>query len=152
MIFLDSCYSKIKIKKMNHLIVFIMSFLSMYFCLNEAEFFCDESILAFQNELKPGSILKVNCISKSDKTEVRDVAFMKITEWRFNENPFDRTIWKCLLWQGPNMQNHHILWRAYRGGSTRRCGQIRRWIAKLDGIYLEGNLTPRKRMFDWFKV
>ncbi|KAG7588397.1 Plant self-incompatibility S1 [Arabidopsis suecica] len=113
--------------------------------------FCENSILAFRNELTPGSILKVNCTSKNNNI-VRDVRFQETTEWKFNENPFKRTIWKCLLRQGPKMENQHTLWRAYRGGSTRRCGQIRRWIAKTDGVYLEGNLAPRKRMYDWYKV
>lgn len=154
---LDSYYYKKYFrskKKMNNLIVFMLV-TSMYFGLNEGwtvvPFGCEKNTLEFRNELVPGNILKVNCTSKDDITAIHDVVFNGKCAFRFGEHAFKRTIWKCLLRQGPKMEYYHLLWRAYRGASKRRCRQIRSWIAKVDGIYLEKNNGTRKRMFDWVK-
>ncbi|KAG7589610.1 Plant self-incompatibility S1 [Arabidopsis suecica] len=133
---------------MNQFIVFMLVIL-MYFCMNEG---AQGNILRLKNELNPGSILKVNCTSKSDITGVHDVTFNSYAEWSFGEHETSRTIWRCLLRQGPKMEFHHILWRAYRGARFTRNNQIRLWIAKVDGIYLEKNNGPRKRMYDWYKA
>ncbi|KAL9311277.1 putative plant self-incompatibility S1 [Arabidopsis thaliana] len=131
---------------MNQLIIFMLVMSLMCFCLNEgAE---NDNILRIRNELKPGSILKVNCTSKGDTTDVKDVTFNNSVEWRFGESSFSRTIWKCLLRQG---EYHHILWTAYRGANVRRFNQIRLWIAKDDAIYLEKNNGKRERMYNWNK-
>lgn len=139
---------------MNHVILSLLV-IFMYFGLNEGGIVtiwrCKENILEFRNELVPGSILKVNCTSKDDITNIHDVVFNSKFELKFGEHAFKRTIWRCLLRQGPEMEYYNILWRAYRGGATKRCEQKRSWIAKVDGIYLEKNNGPRKRMFDWFK-
>jgi len=136
---------------MNHLIVFLIV-ISIYFGLNESwtvvPWGCKDNTLEFRNELAPNSILKVNCTSKDNTISVHDVLFNGKYEFSFGEHVSKRTIWKCLLRQG---QYHHILWKAYRGASKRRCRQKRTWIAKIDGIYLEKNSGPQTRMHDWFK-
>lgn len=74
---------------MNHIIVFMLV-IFMYFCLNEVGIVtiwrCKENILEFCNELIPDSVLKVNCTSKDDITDIHDLVFNSRFELKFGEH------------------------------------------------------------------
>jgi len=43
------------------------------------------------------------------------------------------------------------IWRAYRGAANKRCGQVRKWVSRGDGIYLVRNAEPKGLRFVWLK-
>lgn len=149
---------------MNHLIVFMVVF-AMCFGLNEGIVCSRDSInprcggsdcihntLEFRNELSPGSILKVNCTSNRNLAMgLHEVKFKQTYDFNFPESNNERIVWGCHLRQGKNIEFFQTLWRAYRGAHSRRCAQVRSWIAKDDGIYLERNGVPKGRLHNWIK-
>lgn len=112
---------------------------------------CRLNTLEFRNELKHG-ILKVNCTSNQKiKMGLQDVKVNSSYSFSFAEINDRRIVWACLLNQGPKMEYSHILWRAYRGAHKPRCGQVRKWVARNDGIYLERNSESKGFQHPWHK-
>ncbi|KAL0737623.1 hypothetical protein Bca4012_013833 [Brassica carinata] len=134
---------------MNYLIFMLV--IAMRFGLNQGYYGCKPNTLEFQNKLNPGSILKVNCSSNEGVVEnlhelkVNDIYQIPVREF----GPGNRIVWRCLLRHGQKVENFQILWRAYRGATLYRCGEIRSWIAKVDGIYLEKNNKTKGFQFYW---
>lgn len=147
---------------MNHLIVFMLV-IALCFGLNEGlvcgtgnsqhprcNSVCLLNILEFRNELAPGSILKVNCTSNRNEAKGHhDVTFDNTYRFFVNENGDNRIVWRCHLRQGQNMEHFLELWRAYRGAYQSRCGQIRSWVAKVDGVHLVRNHEPKGHQHHW---
>ncbi|KAG7630729.1 Alpha/Beta hydrolase fold [Arabidopsis suecica] len=97
----------------------------------------------------PGIILKVNCESNNKNRVTGTVKFQSDTvRINFREAAFERTTWHCLVQQGGYSQH----FRAYRGSAPiPRCGELRVYIAKRDGIYLSANAGPEKLDQRWMK-
>ncbi|KAF8096658.1 hypothetical protein N665_0304s0023 [Sinapis alba] len=131
---------------MNYLILLVIA---MCFGLNEGK--CFTNILELQNNLSPGSILKVNCSSnKGDVEPVHQVKLnvryqIVVLEWGWG----DRVVFRCLLRHGRKMEYSQTIWRAYRAAAEYRCGEKRSWIAKADGIYLVRNGEPKGLKYPW---
>ncbi|ESQ42297.1 hypothetical protein EUTSA_v10014983mg [Eutrema salsugineum] len=135
---------------MNHLIIFVLS-IAMCFGLNEGMMcstgnsqhprcrdVCLLNTLEIRNELGPDNILMVKCTS--NRNEVKEL---------YDEGGGNRIVWRCHLRQGQKMEYFQDIWRAYRGASQSRCGQIRTWIAKPEGIYLVRNNEPKGLKHPW---
>lgn len=117
---------------MNHLIVFV--FISaMCFGLNEG---CRKNHIKISNELfNSRSDLLIDCSDNKGK--------FASTLLKFDANPFDipfidypwpkETRWSCTISYGPNNTYYYDL-QAYHA-NFQRCGQVRLWIAKEDGIW-----------------
>lgn len=110
---------------------------------------CYLNTLEIRNELVRGSNLKVDCTSNQKKTTGPQVVkYNETYAFSFEEVHSMRIVWACHLRQGPN---HQSIWRAYRGAANKRCGQVRTWIAKTDGIYMNRNFAPQGLRFGWLK-
>ncbi|CAA7025011.1 unnamed protein product [Microthlaspi erraticum] len=144
---------------MNHLIVFLLA-IAWCFGLNEGlvcstgnprcNNACLLNTLEFRNELTPGNILKVNCTSNRNEDKGHhDVTFGNSFRFFVNENGDNRIVWRCHLRQGPNMEHFLELWRAYRGAYASRCGQLRSWIARVDGVHLLRNDEHKGHQHHW---
>ncbi|KAL1208611.1 putative S-protein4 [Cardamine amara subsp. amara] len=113
---------------------------------------CIHNNLEFRNQLTPGSVLKVNCTSNRNEARgVHEVKFNQAYDFNFPESSSIRIVWACHLRYGPKMEYFQTIWRAYRGAFSRRCGQVRSWVAKVDGIYLDRNGVPQGRLHNWVK-
>lgn len=130
---------------MNCLIALLL-IVTLCFTLNEA---CEDCTIIFRNGLRPGSILRVNCESSKKHRVTGTVKFKSMpVRINFKEAVVERTTWHCLLQQGTYSQH----FRAYRGSAPiRRCGELRVYIAKPDGIYLSKNAGPEKLDYRWVK-
>ncbi|CAN6970393.1 unnamed protein product [Brassica rapa subsp. trilocularis] len=141
---------KLEFKKMKHLILFIL--VTTYFRLHEA---CEKNRVLLHNELGPGRILEFHCYSLHDDLGVKNLNFNAppyVIE--FHDDVIIRTAWICLLRQGANKEYSYKV-EVYRAGYNfiPKCGQIRVWTAKLDGIYFSRNLdTPPVLALRWNKA
>ncbi|XP_018454105.2 S-protein homolog 14-like [Raphanus sativus] len=131
---------------MNYLVFMLV--IAMCFGLNEG---CNVNTLELLNQLSPGSILKVNCSSNRNHVEpLQEVKFNgKYRVSVFEKGLGERIVWRCLLRHGNKVENSQTIWRAYRGAREPRCGEIRSWIAKVDGIYMEKNLKSEGLRYHW---
>nr|VDD38258.1 unnamed protein product [Brassica oleracea] len=122
----------------------------MCFGLNEG-ISCKPNTLEFQNKLNPGTILKVNCSTNTNIIErLHEVKVNDIYQILVNEKISPkRIVWRCLLRHGEKVENSQIIWRAYRGARSFRCGEKRSWIARVDGIYLEKNNKAKGLQHHW---
>lgn len=108
---------------------------------------CEENTVVFRNRLGAGRILKVDCLSNRTDRKIGYVNFNEIPyRINFHEAVFDRTTWNCLLRDG----NKLLHFRAYLGNVfPPRCGDLRVYIAKPNGIYLSKNADPEKFNNPW---
>lgn len=129
---------------MSRLIAFLL--ITLYFGLNKA---CEDCTLIFRNALRPNSVLNVNCESNKNDRRTGTVKFQSNPiRINFREAVIERTTWHCSLRQGGYSQ----YFRAYRGSFPfPRCGELRIYIAKVDGIYLSKNADPEKLDQRWVK-
>ncbi|KAF8114238.1 hypothetical protein N665_0039s0005 [Sinapis alba] len=118
---------------MNHLIVFVL-ISTMCFVLNEAS--CKKNHIIFDNQLNFSSgTLLIDCNDNEGN-------FMS-NQLSFGENPFvitfsdynwpKHTRWSCTITRGPDNMFYYDL-QAYHS-NFQRCGQLRLWIARDDGIW-----------------
>ncbi|RID60260.1 hypothetical protein BRARA_F03428 [Brassica rapa] len=124
--------------------------IAMCFGFNEG-ISCKPNTLEFQNKLNPGSILKVNCSTNTNIIEpLHEVKVNGIYQILVNEKISPkRIVWRCLLRYGEKVENSLIMWRAYRGARSFRCGEKRSWIVRIDGIYLEKNNKAKGLQHHW---
>ena len=135
---------------MKHLILFIL--VTTYFRLHEA---CEKNRVLLHNELGPGRILEFHCYSVNNDLGVKNLNF-NATPYviEFHDDVILITTWDCLLRQGANMEYSYKV-EVYRAGHRiiPKCGQIRVWTAKLDGIYFSRDLdTPPVLALRWNKA
>ncbi|CAG7892272.1 unnamed protein product [Brassica rapa] len=119
--------------------------------LNEGCVWCNKNTLEVQNQLTPGSILKVNCSSNRKHVEgLRELKFNEKYNIAVSELGIGRRIvWRCTLRHGDKVKSSQTIWRAYRGASQARSGEKRSWIARVDGIYLEKNGKAKGLEHHW---
>ncbi|WZZ31534.1 hypothetical protein YC2023_014935 [Brassica napus] len=104
-----------------------------------------------QNQLNPGSALKVNC--SSNKIHVEGLHELKFNE-KYNITVRElgmgnKIVWRCTLRHGDKVKSSQTIWRAYRGASQMRSGEKRSWIDRVDGIYLEKNDKAKGLEHHW---
>lgn len=133
---------------MNHL-VFFLFVTTTYFGFNEA---CKENHVVIQNELGPGRVLEYHCRSKDDDLQVHSLDF-KGTPYtiKFHDEIPNLTRWACIFRQGPRKEYSFDI-EVYKAGARLipRCGQLRVWVAKLDGIYFSNKYNiPPWRVLSW---
>ena len=136
---------------MKHLILFILVTVT-YFRSQEA---CVKNRVVIHNELGPGRNLEYHCYSNKDDLGIKNMAF-NATPYviEFHDDVILITTWDCLLRQGANMEYSYKV-EVYRAGHRiiPKCGQIRVWTAKLDGIYFSRDLdTPPVLALRWNKA
>ncbi|CAN8312334.1 unnamed protein product [Cochlearia groenlandica] len=116
---------------MNNFIVFLL-LLSLSFKLNES---CKRNHVVIHNQLAPNKLLNINCRADDGKIRKHDLMFNAtpyIIDFKDKNWP-DDTSWHCVLLYGPKLENvcdfeaYHV--------NFQRCGQLRSWIARLDGIW-----------------
>ncbi|WZZ85091.1 hypothetical protein YC2023_113670 [Brassica napus] len=106
---------------------------------------CEKNRVLLHNELGPGRILEFHCYSLHNDLGVKNLNFNAppyVIE--FHDDVIIRTAWICLLRQGANKEYSYQV-EVYRAGYNfiPKCGEIRVWTAKLDGIYFSRSLdTP----------
>ncbi|KAF8103889.1 hypothetical protein N665_0183s0064 [Sinapis alba] len=134
---------------MKHLILFIL--VITYFRPHEA---CIKNRVLLHNELGPGKRLEFHCYSAHNDLSVNNLNFNDTPYViKFHDDWLFQTIWDCLLKQGANMEYFYRV-EVYKAGRRvfPKCGQIRVWTAKLDGIYFSRNLdTPPVLALRWNK-
>lgn len=131
---------------MKHFIVFLLITVALQFRLNDA---CSDNDVVFRNRLGKDIILKVNCESNKKHPSIGSVKFKGIPHRiTFGEEVGGKTTWHCLLRQG----QHTSHFRAYKGSFIPRCGELRVYIAKPDGIYLSKNAGPEKLDQRWMRI
>lgn len=141
---------------MNSIVIFILV-IAMYFRLNETARIdtrvyrgCPTNIIEIQNQLGPARALEYFCYSQYDEL-YGFIEFNTTKPIKFGDSVIERTWWMCELKQGLWM-NYSQKFEAYRGASDRQCDQVRKWIAKVDGIYFERNrIKPSARALQWIK-
>ncbi|CAH8392803.1 unnamed protein product [Eruca vesicaria subsp. sativa] len=135
---------------MKYLVLFIL--VTTYFRLHEA---CENNRIELHNELGPGRILELHCHSLEDDLGVKNLNFNAPPfVIGFHDNVITRTAWYCMFRQGANKEYFYKI-EAYRAGYNfiPRCGQLRVWTAKLDGIYFSKILgTPPVLALRWNKA
>ncbi|KAF8088041.1 hypothetical protein N665_0557s0041 [Sinapis alba] len=132
---------------MKHLIIFIL--VTTYFRPHEA---CVKNRVLLHNELGPGRLLEFHCYSLYNDLGVKNLTF-NATPYviEFHDDVIVLTIWDCLLRQGANLEYFYKV-EVYKAGHRiiPKCGQIRVWTAKLDGIYFSRDLdTPPVLALHW---
>ncbi|CAH8392804.1 unnamed protein product [Eruca vesicaria subsp. sativa] len=134
---------------MKHLILFIL----VTTCLRLYEA-CEKNRVILHNELGPGRVLTFHCASNNDDLGIQTLAFNASPYIiAFHDGVFFLTSWKCMLRQGTNMEYFYEV-QVYRAGQIYKpkCGEIRVWTAKLDGIYFSRDLvTPPVLALRWKK-
>ncbi|KAL9281426.1 putative plant self-incompatibility S1 [Arabidopsis thaliana] len=135
---------------MNHS-VFVILITITYFGLNQA---CKKNIVEILNQLAPGQILKYHCRSEDDNLGVKQLNF-NATPFviRFHDEIPNLTRWNCIFRQGPNNSYSYDI-EVYKAGPRLipRCGQLRVWAARIDGIYFARKYnTPLVRVLSWNK-
>lgn len=132
---------------MRNLIGFLL-LAAMYFGLNEA---CKKNRIEFHNQLFPSNILEIQCIRNNGSILSHKLSFRKppyIIDFEDNMEKRERVTWSCILIQ----RQFYIDVDAYTKTITKRCGQLRSWIAKVDGIWFRKRyLDPPVRIIDWNK-
>ncbi|KAG7583878.1 Plant self-incompatibility S1 [Arabidopsis suecica] len=135
---------------MNHFIG-LMVIIIMNAWLNEA---CAFNQIEVINNLPPGTILDVHCRSKNPNADFRVVQLRNATVSRkflFEEGIVyykKREIY-CRLSYKDTFENYYDI-PVHRAAARYRCGQLRRWIAKRDGIYFTKNHDkPPGFVFPW---
>lgn len=133
---------------MNKLFYFILVN-AMFSKLNQA---CKKNEVVIRNQLGPGSILKFHCHSKDDDLGFKQLNFNAAPSViKFHEAFGKTTQWICLFQFGKSkrISNFYEV-EVYKGTFFPRCGQLRAWTAKFDGIYFTRNVDkPPERVLSW---
>ncbi|CAH8277217.1 unnamed protein product [Arabidopsis lyrata] len=113
---------------------------------------CVENHIVILNLLAPGRILEYHCRSNDDDLGVRRLDF-NATPFiiKFHDEIPHLTKWNCIFRQGPNMEYSFDV-EVYKAGPRLipRCGQLRVWAAKINGIYFARKYnTPLVRVLFW---
>lgn len=131
---------------MNSFIVFTVVIV-MYLGLNEA---CKRNHVVIHNQLSPGRILDIDCRGddghrRSDKLNFNATPY--IIDFKYNSWP-DKTTWYCVLSHGPKQMYYYDL-EVYHTKYL-RCGQLRAWTAKINGIWFTKNYwEPAGHVLPW---
>ncbi|KAF2562636.1 hypothetical protein F2Q70_00018876 [Brassica cretica] len=137
-------------KQMNYFVLFILV-TSTYFGINEA---CKKNQVEIHNQLGPGKVLQFHCRSGDDDIGVKTLNFNAVPYIiRFHDEIPNLTKWDCILRQGPKMEYSYDV-QVYKAGPRLipRCGQLRVWTAKIDGIYFTRKLSlPSGFALSWNK-
>ncbi|EOA19028.1 hypothetical protein CARUB_v10007681mg [Capsella rubella] len=135
---------------MNNLL-FLVLVLIKYFVVNQA---CKQNNVVILNELGPGRVLEYHCRSKDDDLGVKKMNFNGPPYTiRFRDEIPNLTRWACIFRQGPSNEYSFDV-EVYKAGERLipRCGQLRIWAARLDGIYFARKAnTPLVRALSWNK-
>ncbi|EOA17932.1 hypothetical protein CARUB_v10006341mg [Capsella rubella] len=133
----------------NLIFLFLVTFTS--FVLNQA---CKQNQVVIMNELGPNRILEFHCYSNKDDLGIKTMGFQGTPYTiRFHDEIPNLTRWNCILRQGANMEYSFDV-QMYKAGPRLipRCGQLRIWSARLDGIYFARKAnTPLVRALSWNK-
>ncbi|CAN8293009.1 unnamed protein product [Cochlearia groenlandica] len=107
----------------------------MYLEVNEAS--CKRNHVVFHNEVKPDVILDIKCYEaetgkiRAHKLEYK--AKFYIIDFKDNLWP-SPTIWYCNIALEPGRSTYYDDLVAYKS-NFQRCGQLRSWSAREDGIW-----------------
>lgn len=122
-------------KKMKCFIFYVLV-IAMYVGLNEA---CAVNRVIIQNELGPNTPLQYHCRGWNGQDTgvdtLKTVGGTYTIELSDVTNRRERTRWECDLRWGPAKEYHFDHLEVYRAAISRRCGQLRHWSARKDGIY-----------------
>ncbi|CAN8288314.1 unnamed protein product [Cochlearia groenlandica] len=140
---------------MNHFITFLMV-IAMYFGLNEAG--CKRNGVVIHNELSRGVVLDIKCNwQKPDYDRPHMTKRLNYGEpfygiyFKDNGNIHYHTKVYCRIGFGSNPEYFYPI-EVYAADKYPRCGQLRSWIAKHDGIYFTQNYwKPAGKVLDWIK-
>lgn len=142
------------LQKMNFLIIFVLV-ITIHLTLNEA---CKENHVVFHNELAPGIVLNITCHKNSFRNPPFRTHLLKykdpfhILEFEERHQLGDRTSWHCTLSHGIKPKYCYPI-DVYSSGVLLRCGQLRSWTAKLDGIWFTKNYwSPPEHVLNWLKA
>ncbi|EOA36589.1 hypothetical protein CARUB_v10011784mg [Capsella rubella] len=136
---------------MNHFI-FVLLVTTIYFGTNEA---CKKNQVVIHNELAPGIVLDIGCRKDSivhPPTRFYSLKYKDpfyIIEFEDNNQvPHDEK-WYCMLSYGTRPKYWYDI-EVYRQGYAPRCGQLRSWIARTDGIWFTRRYdSPPGHVLDW---
>lgn len=146
---LPKLYS-VKRKKMNRSIVFLLVIMAICFGLNET---CQLNRVVISNQLGSNELLEFHCRNTT-------FVFPVNTLRNFNdEQTFEfadvkskkRTRYECdLLSFGGATRYYFDKLEVYRAARKRRCGQLRQWAARHDGIYFRRDYNkPLGHVLNW---
>lgn len=112
-----------------------MLVIATYFGWNEA---CASNRIVIQNDLGPNTPLQYRCRGWNDQDSgvrvLRNVGATYTIELSDVTNYNERTKWNCELRYGPRNEFYFDI-EVYRAAAKVRCGQLRHWVARKDGIY-----------------
>ncbi|CAH8255141.1 unnamed protein product [Arabidopsis lyrata] len=134
---------------MNHFII-VLLVTTMYFGLYEA---CKTNHVVIHNELGLGIVLNIAC--RKDSIERPPIWFHKLNFKdpfliiKFVDKVPHRTKLYCMLSYGTKPTYWYDI-EVYHQGSYPRCGQLRSWIAKEDGIWFTRRYhSPPGHVLNW---
>ncbi|KFK42373.1 hypothetical protein AALP_AA2G247400 [Arabis alpina] len=125
---------------------------AMYFGLNEA---CRLNHMVIENDLGRDGPLQFHCRGwngQDSKVQTLNnngakysLEIIDVTNYR------ERTKWNCMLRFGPAKEFFYDI-EVYRAAANPRCGQLRHWVARKDGIYFRKSVDmPLGRVLSWKK-
>ncbi|XP_002894304.2 S-protein homolog 25 [Arabidopsis lyrata subsp. lyrata] len=136
---------------MDHLIIFLLV-TTMYFGINEA---CKKNHVVIHNELGPGIDLNIACRQLSIERTPSRFHTLKykdpfyIIEFADNNQLPHGEKWYCLLSHGTRPKYWFDI-EVYAQAYYPRCGQLRSWIARKDGIWFTRRYhSPPGHVLDW---
>ncbi|CAN8243548.1 unnamed protein product [Cochlearia groenlandica] len=137
---------------MNHLIVF-MFVITMILGRSEG---CKKNRIVFRNELVSRRVLQIICRSSDRQKRNEYLDFNAppfFIEFSDTRNPFHyKTQWDCQLNHGPGLDNSYYDIQVYKAANVYRCGQLREWVARVDGIYFrKDSQKPLGWVLPWKK-
>ncbi|EOA38880.1 hypothetical protein CARUB_v10011247mg [Capsella rubella] len=114
---------------------------------------CKKNQVVIHNELAPGIVLNIAC--RRDSIDCPPTRFHKLNFKdpfyiiEFEDNyPNDET-WYCMLSHGTKPKYWYDI-EVYRQGVRPKCGQLRSWIAKKDGIWFTRRYhSPPGHVLNW---
>ncbi|KAL0718338.1 hypothetical protein Bca4012_067660 [Brassica carinata] len=135
---------------MEHLILFILLIIMTCFNLNEA---CVKNRVVIQNDLGIGRKLELHCSSKNNDLGIQNLEYKFSYIIKFGEALYGGTKWNCSFRQGTRLEYYYDV-EVYNQGDRLipRCGQLRVWTTRLDGIYFTRKLSlPSVLALRWKK-
>lgn len=121
-----------------------------YFSPNKA---CELDRVVIQNDLGVGRTLEFHCSSEHDDLGIQKLGYKFSYTIKFHEALYSATRWTCSFRQGTRLEYYYDV-EVYNEGDRiiPRCGQLRVWTTRLDGIYFTRNFrVPSVLALRWKK-
>ncbi|EOA18831.1 hypothetical protein CARUB_v10007445mg [Capsella rubella] len=130
---------------MNRLIFFVLV-IFVYFGVNEA---CKLNEIVFKNELGAGKRFEYQCHDGKTNSGVKYLNNNANSGIRFKDTGKQTSLWKCNLKHGVTVKYYYNVEAYLPTINYPRCGQLREYTARPDGVYFRKDNYPPVKLYSW---